>query len=590
MRQQSLDGFLVPRADRFQNEYVPASDERLAWLLGFTGSAGLALVLLDRVILFVDGRYTVQAAQQTDPASVQCLQIDAGLSYESWMRDNLAKGQRIACDSWLHSQGQYQRFAAACEQAGAELVNSDNLVDAIWQNRPAAPQNPVVEHPPEYAGQSSTEKLAAVGVTLTANFAEATVLSATDSVAWLLNLRGSDIPYNPVFGAYAVVDASGSAELYLDAARLTDDAMDNWPADVQLRAPADFGDLLQDLGEAGASVQLDFASIPAAIAQQLEAAGADVFNAQDPCVLPKAIKNDVEAEGAKQAHIRDGVAVTKYLHWLDTQRPENTTELSAAVQLRQFRETVAAEFGVVLKDLSFTTISATGENGALPHYSATPEHDGLLVNGDIYLVDSGGQYLDGTTDITRTVILGDVPSNELGAEMRDRYTRVLKGHIALAMARFPQGTSGNQLDSLARYALWQGGYDFAHGTGHGVGSYLCVHEGPQNISPRPNNQPLIAGMIVSNEPGYYQAGAYGIRIENLVLVSDQIPLEGGETPMLGFETLTLAPIDRRLIDAKMLSEAERGWLNRYHQRVYNTVAPHLNAAEQDWLAKATATI
>ena len=587
MRQNNLDGFLVPRADRFQNEYVPASDERLAWLLGFTGSAGLALVLLDRVILFVDGRYTVQAAQQTDPALVECVQIGAGLSYQSWLRDNLRPEQQIACDAWLHSQAQYQSFAQACQQAGAALQNSENLLDALWQDQAQAPENPVVAHLQQYAGQSSADKFVAVAESLAANGVDATVISATDSVAWLFNLRGSDIPYNPVFGAYALVDAAGSAELFIDEARLANEALDSLPEAVRLSPPDEFEVLLERLGEVNASVQLDFSSIPAAIAQCLKAGGAEVVNAADPCVLPKAIKNSVEAEGARQAHIRDGVAVSKFLYWLDNDRPQAATELEVAEQLRHTRLQVAEQFGVELKDLSFNTISATGENGALPHYSATPEHDCRLNTGDIYLVDSGGQYLDGTTDITRTVILDELPAGELANEMRDRYTRVLKGHISLALARFPQGTSGNQLDSIARYSLWQGGFDFDHGTGHGVGSYLCVHEGPQNISPRPNNQALLPSMIVSNEPGYYKAGAYGIRIENLVLVIEQA---GGERPMLGFETLTLAPIDRRLIDAEMLNDAERGWLNRYHQRVYETVAPHLSETEPQWLAKATATI
>jgi Xaa-Pro aminopeptidase len=587
MTQNQLDGFLIPRADRLQNEYVSAADERLAWLLGFTGSAGLALVLAEQVILFVDGRYTVQAAQQTDPQLVQCVQIGGGLSYESWLAENLSANQRIGCDAWLHANGQYSRFENACAQASAELVGSDNLVDALWLDRPAAVANPIVAHTAEYAGQATSDKLAAVAQTLTANDVDATLLSATDSVAWLFNLRGSDIPYNPVFGAYAAVDAAGQAELFVDANRLTAEAQASLPAAVRISPVNDFTALLDKLGQANAAVQLDFTSIPAAIAQTLEDAGAELLNRQDPCVLPKAIKNPVEAEGARQAHIRDGVAVTKFLCWLDTARPAVATELSVAEQLRQTRVAVAEQFGVQLKDLSFNTISATGENAALPHYSASPEHDGDLKPGDIYLVDSGGQYLDGTTDITRTVILDELPAGDLAAEMRDRYTRVLKGHINLALARFPQGVSGSQLDAVARYALWQGGYDFDHGTGHGVGSYLCVHEGPQNISPRPNAQPLMPGMIVSNEPGYYKAGAYGIRIENLVLL---VAPEGGERPMLGFETLTLAPIDRRLIDAEMLTTEERGWLNRYHQRVYTMLAPHLAAAEQQWLAEATATI
>ena len=587
MRQNNLDGFLVPRADRFQNEYVPASDERLAWLLGFTGSAGLALVLQERVILFVDGRYTVQAVQQTDASLVECLQIGAGLSYQSWMREQLTEGQRIGCDAWLHSQAQYRGFAQACADAGAELLASPNLVDELWQERPEAPQNPVVQHPLTYAGQSSDEKLAIVAESLSQRGADAVIISTTDSVAWLFNLRGSDIPYNPVFGAYALVDAAGNAELFLDSARLNQDAAQALPDGVRLSSPDLFEPMLAALGDANATVQLDFASIPAAIAQQLADTGAGVQNGADPCVLPKAVKNAVEAEGARQAHIRDGVAVSKFLCWLDTQRPEGATELQVAEQLRQTRVAVAADFGVELKDLSFNTISATGENGALPHYSATDEYDGVLQSGDIYLVNSGGQYLDGTTDITRTVILDELPSGVLGEEMRDRYTRVLKGHIALALAHFPRGTSGNQLDALARYSLWKGGYDFAHGTGHGVGSYLCVHEGPQNISPRPNNQELLPGMIVSNEPGYYKAGAYGIRIENLVLVAKAPP---SETPMLCFETLTLAPVDRRLIDAEMLNDAERDWLNRYHQRVYSTLAPHLTAAEQEWLAQVTEEI
>lgn len=585
LRQNRLDGFLVPRADRFQNEYVPASDERLAWLLGFTGSAGLALVLQNRVVLFVDGRYTVQAAQQTDSALVECVQIGAGLSYQTWLSENLAADSRIGYDAWLHSQAQIQSFSNACDAAGAQLLATENWLDALWEAQPAAPQQPVVPHPLAYAGQTSAEKLTGVARQLRHNGVDATVLTATDSVAWLFNLRGNDIPYNPVFGAYALVDAAGSAELFLAAERLIDHSA--LPDSVTLRDPGDFVPTLEALGQAQASLQLDYSRAAAAIVSTLQEAGAMVVHAADPCVLPKAVKSTVEAEGARQAHLRDGVAVTKFLYWLDQRRPAKTTELAVAEQLRQTRVAVAEQFSVELKDLSFNTISAVGENAALPHYSATVEHNSELTPTEIYLVDSGGQYLDGTTDITRTVILDDLPSGDLGAEMRDRYTRVLKGHSSLALARFPKGTSGNQLDAIARYALWQGGYDFDHGTGHGVGSYLCVHEGPQNISPRPNNQALLPGMIVSNEPGYYKAGHYGIRIENLVLV---VELEAAERPMLGFETLTLAPIDRRLIDAEMLTTAERGWLNRYHARVYKALAPHLTDAEQAWLQQATAEI
>ena len=590
MREQKLDGFIVPRADRFQNEYVPSSDERLAWLIGFTGSAGLLVVLQDRAVLFVDGRYTVQAAQQVDPALIECVQISATLSYESWLQANLQADMNVGCDAWLHSQAQYQRFAAACEHAGASLENSENLVDAIWPDRPDTPANTVVAHPLEYAGQSTDEKLAAIALVLKNRGVDATVLSATDSVAWLCNLRGSDIPYNPVFGAYAVVDAAGSAELFIDEDRLDDEAFEALSENVQLMPPEAFDDLIDQLGEVQAAISLDYSSVPAAIAQSLTAAGAQISNAQDPCVLPKAIKNQTEQEGTRVAHIRDGVAVSRFLFWLDQQRPADATELSVAAKLRELREETAAAFGVALKDLSFNPISAAGRNAALPHYSATEEHNASLKSGEIYLVDSGGQYLDGTTDITRTVILDELPAGELGPQMRERYTRVLKGHINLAMARFPKGISGSQLDALARYALWQVGLDFDHGTGHGVGSYLCVHEGPQNISPRINQQPLLAGMIVSNEPGYYQAGDYGIRIENLVLVTEANVPQGGDRPMLGFETITLAPIDRRLIDANLLTEAELGWLNRYHQRVYQTLAPHLPAQEQEWLAAMTADL
>lgn len=587
MRKENLDGFFVPRADRFQNEYVPPSDERLAWLLGFTGSAGLALVLEDRVVLFVDGRYTVQASQQTDSSIVECVQIGAAQTYQSWLQHNLNEGQRIGFDAWLHSQAQAASFARACDYCGVYLVNSVNLVDALWHERPPTPCEPVVSHSLKYAGQRSADKLAAVAALVEENGADATVISATDSVAWLFNLRGSDIPYNPVFGAYALVDAGGGAELFLGADRLSSEAAENIPDNVRLSSPSEFEYLLGRLGESSARVQVDFSSIPAAVVQTLQEAGAQVVNAADPCVLPKAVKNSTEVEGTRKAHVRDGVAVTKFLYWLDCHRPADATELSVAEQLLQTRVAVAEQFGVALKDLSFNTISATGENAALPHYSATPEHNSVLKDGDIYLVDSGGQYLDGTTDITRTVILGQLPAAELAAEMRDRYTRVLKGHINLALARFPKGVSGNQLDAIARYALWQGGFDFDHGTGHGVGSYLCVHEGPQNISPRPNNQPLLSGMIVSNEPGYYKAGAYGIRIENLVLVTE---IQSGERPMLGFETLTLAPIDLRLISVEMLSHEERSWLNRYHARVYKTLSPHLSAAERGWLEWATAEI
>ena len=573
-----LDGFLVPRADEHQGEYVPSCGQRLAWLTGFTGSAGMAVVLTDRAALFVDGRYTLQAAAQVDTGLFEIHHlIDEPPA--KWLAGALAKGAVLGYDPWLHTPQEVERLRGAAERAGASLKPVNNPIDHIWPGRPPMPLAPVVPHPDRFAGDSAASKRARIGQALADEGAAAAVLTAPESIAWLLNIRGGDVPHTPLPLSFAIVRRDASVTLFIDRRKLAPGLDRHLGNAVTVEMPERFGPALDALAAAGAPVQVDPASAASWIFDRLELAGARIHRAADPCLLPKACKNPVELDGTRAAHRRDGAAVTRFLAWLAREAPSGgLREIAASDRLEAMRKE-----GQYFRDLSFPTISGAGANGAIVHYRATPESEKRLEPGTLFLLDSGAQYLDGTTDITRTVAIGQ-PTDE----MRDRFTRVLKGHIALATARFPKGTTGAQLDALARRALWQKGLDYDHGTGHGVGSYLSVHEGPQRISKAPNAQPLLPGMIVSNEPGYYKTGAYGIRIENLVAV--QPSEEGGERDMLRFETLTLAPIDRTLVARELLEADEIAWLDAYHRRVRETLTPLVDPDTAHWLDAATAPL
>jgi len=570
-----LDGFVVPRADRQQNEYLPASEERLAWLTGFTGSAGAAIVLANRAVLFVDGRYTVQAAMQVD-GGIFALDNLVDRPPDQWLDQNLKSGDRIGYDPWLHTVEGVERLKKACANAGGSLLPVDNNpIDALWTNRPAPPSAAVVLRDVKFAGESAAEKLKRARIELAKLRADALVVSDPQNVAWTFNIRGSDVAHTPLTLAFALVPKEGRPALYVEGGRLDNAARRALEDIADLRAP---GKLSGDLAALkGKTVLLDQASAAEALTRLIDEAGGKPRRVADPITLMKAAKNRVEIEGTRAAHVRDGAAVARFLAWFDREAPDGKlTEIAAVEALESFRRDTGR-----LKDISFPTIAGSGPNGAIVHYRVTRASDRRIGANELFLIDSGAQYEDGTTDITRTVIVG-TPSEE----MRDRFTRVLKGHIAIATAVFPAGTSGAQLDPLARLALWQAGLDFDHGTGHGVGSYLSVHEGPARIS-KLGTVALKRGMILSNEPGYYKTGAYGIRIENLVLVTAAPEPAGAEKPLNAFETLTLAPVDRRLIDTRMLTAKERIWVDAYHDRVRETISPLVDAATRAWLEAAT---
>jgi Xaa-Pro aminopeptidase len=577
LNRRDLSGFVVPRADEHQGEYVPRRSQRLAWLTGFSGSAGLAIVLADRAAIFIDGRYTLAVRGQVDTDVFVPQQIPEQ-SPEAWIAENLAKGGKLGFDPWLQTVDGHERFARACQRAGAEFVPVDsNPVDAVWPDRPPAPLAPVLPHADEFAGESSAAKRARIAGTVTAKGADVALITAPDSIAWLLNVRGGDVPRTPFALGFALLHGDGHVDLFMDRRKLPDRTLAWLGNAVTLAPPDELGAALDMLGKVGKRVLIESATAPVWVATRLQAAGVAVVRDADPVALPKACKNAVELEGIRRAHRRDGAAVSGFLGWLKRESKDGKLrEIEASDRLQALRQATGK-----LRDLSFDTISGAGPNGAIVHYRASAASERTLEPGSLYLVDSGGQYRDGTTDITRTVAIG-MPS----AEMRDRFTRVLKGHIALAMARFPAGTTGSQLDALARYALWQAGLDYDHGTGHGVGAYLSVHEGPHRISKVANNVALQPGMIVSNEPGYYKTDAYGIRIENLVAVREA-KIEGADRRYLEFETLTLAPIDLACIEPGLLTEAERQWLNDYHRRVRETMAPQVDEATKAWLADAT---
>lgn len=575
-----VDGFIVPRNDEHNGEYVPARAERLAWLTGFTGSAGMAIVLADRAAIFVDGRYTLQVADQVDAN----LFVARHLTREpagDWLAENLQAGQKLGYDPWLHTADGLKRLGRACGKAAAELVALEpNPLDTVWHDQPPPPLGPVVAHALEFAGESAADKRASLAAALVADGVDAAVVTLPDSIAWLLNIRGADVPHSPLPLSFAILHGDGGVDLIIDRRKLTPGLAEHLGNTVVVHDKAAFGGLLDDLGAAGATVQIDPATAGVWAGNRLRAAGATVRDGTDPCILPKATKNATEIAGSRAAHLRDGAAVTTFLCWLARAAGDGAVdELAAAAKLEDLRMA-----GERIEDLSFTTISGAGPNGAIVHYRVTPASNRRLEAGSLYLVDSGAQYYDGTTDITRTVAIGR-PSTE----MRERFSRVLKGHIAIATCRFPEGTDGGQIDVLARQALWQVGLDFDHGTGHGVGSYLNVHEGPHRISKLGGSAPFKPGMIVSNEPGYYKTGEYGIRIENLVTVVE-CDAQPGERTLLGFETLTRAPIDRDLVDPSLLTDAELGWLNRYHAKVAAELTGLVDPETADWLARATAPI
>ncbi|MAU59902.1 aminopeptidase P family protein [Parvibaculum sp.] len=580
LRRRGLDGFLIPRADEHQGEYVPPHAERLRWLTGFNGSAGMAIVLKDKAAIFVDGRYTLQVRGQVDLDTFEAKHLMEEPPTR-WIEENLPKGAKLAYDPWLHTIDAVARLRAAAERAGGTLVPVDtNPLDAVWDDQPEPPVAKVNPHGLEYAGEPAAEKIRRIAADLMVSDADTAVLTMPDSIAWLFNIRGQDVPHTPLPLSFALLHEDGHAELFIDERKLDDAARAHLGNIVTVHPREALGGRLDELGQAKKTVLVDPATCASWIDARLKAAGAEVKRGTDPCELPKAIKNEAEVAGTRAAHLRDGQALTKFLKWVGTEAPKGgVTEIDAAKRLEAFR----AETGK-LKDVSFDTISGAGANGAIVHYRVTEATNRPLNSGELFLVDSGAQYMDGTTDVTRTIAIGTP-----GAEERDRFTRVLKGHIGIATARFPEGTSGAQLDAFARMALWKAGLDYDHGTGHGVGSYLSVHEGPQRIS-KMGHVPLRAGMIVSNEPGYYKTGGYGIRIENLVVVTPPAPVEGGERMMMGFETLTLAPIDLALVERRLLTDEEADWLNAYHARVRAALSPGLDAETKAWLEEATRAI
>jgi len=577
---QGLDGFLIPHEDEHQNEYLPEANDRLAWATGFTGSAGAAVVLKDKAAIFVDGRYTLQVRDQVDGDLFEVRDLVEG-GVGAWLESELKAGQVVGYDPRLHSPDGLDRLKKAAEKAGASLkpVAANPLDEAWGKARPAQPQAAVVPHPLEFAGEASEAKRARIGETLTKQGAEAAVITAPASIAWLFNIRGGDVIRSPLPLAQAILNQDGSAQLFLDPAKVTDELPAWLGNQVALQPPDSLPAALRALN--GKAVLVDPAQSSAWYFDTLEAAGAAVQRGADPTALPRACKNAVEVEGARKAHARDGAALSRFLHWLSSEAEQSLPdEITVVMTLERFREATGA-----LKDLSFDTIAGAGPNGAIVHYRPVERLNRKLERGTLLLVDSGAQYLDGTTDVTRTVAIGE-PSQE----MRERFTLVLKGHLALARVRFPTGVSGSALDALARMALWQHGLDYDHGTGHGVGSYLGVHEGPQRISKAPSSVALQPGMIVSNEPGYYKTGGYGIRIENLQVVTPPEAIEGGERPMLGFEALTLAPIDRRLIVTALLTREELHQLNAYHARVLAVIGPQLDGAAKAWLEQVCAPL
>ncbi len=573
LAKRGLDGFVVPISDEHLSEYVGAYAQRLQWLTGFNGSAGTGVVLAQKAAIFVDGRYTLQVRDQVDARLWEYESVPA-TSVARWLGEHAADGARIGYDAWLHSKAWAEAVARELAKRNATLVAVEtNAIDAVWNDQPSPSAAAAIVHEDAHAGRTSAEKRAALAEWLQAEKLDATVISALDSIAWLLNIRGSDVDRTPVVLSYVIAHANGTADLYIDPGKVTPQLAAHLGNAVRLQPRDEFAAAL--VAHKGKRIAIDRDRSVAAIFDALAKGGAEAVEKTDPCILPKAVKNQVEQAGHRAAQARDGAAMARFLHWLSVEAPGgNVMEIDAAERLHQFRRETGG-----LRDLSFDTISGAGPNGAIVHYRVSEETNRRLEPGSVYLVDSGGQYPDGTTDITRTIWIGP---GEAPAQIKDRYTRVLKGHIALARATFPKGTDGAQLDTLARQFLWAAGIDYAHGTGHGVGSFLSVHEGPQRIAKTGNGQELLPGMIVSNEPGYYKTGDYGIRIENLLLVEPR-EIAGSEGGWLGFETLTLVPIDKTLVDLTLLDRAETGWWNAYHARVRDVLAPWLDGPALAWL-------
>ncbi len=570
---EGLAGFIVPRADAHQGEYVAARDERLQWLTGFTGSAGFCIVLPEMAGVFVDGRYRTQVKAQVDLAQfipVPWPEVKPG----DWLRTHLAAGE-IGFDPWLHTAEEIARLRTALQGGSVNLRATKNMVDGIWPDQPAPPQGRAFAHPDDLAGETSTAKRDRLAAGLRDKGERAAVITLPDSLCWLLNLRGSDVPRNPVLHGFAILHDDGRVTLFAEAAKFDDATRAALGPHVTLRPPAAFVPALHTLS---GPVRVDRATAPLAVSRELEEAGVAVSWGDDPCRLPKARKNTAEIAGMREAHLRDGAAMVEFLAWLDRQPMGTLSEIAVVSALEGFRRATNA-----LHDISFDTICGSGPNGAIMHYRVTRETDRQLQPDELLLVDSGAQYLDGTTDITRTIAIGDP-----GDEARACHTRVLQGLIAISRVRWPKGLAGRDLDPLARFALWVEGQDFDHGTGHGVGAFLSVHEGPQRLS-RISEVPLEPGMILSNEPGYYREGAFGIRLENLIVVGEAAPL-GDNRAQLSFETLTFVPFDRRLIRAEVLSPAERNWLNAYHAEVLARIGPRLGDAARGWLESACATL
>ncbi|GAA5617169.1 aminopeptidase P family protein [Brucella anthropi] len=583
MAELGLDGFLVPRADEHQGEYVPPHAQRLAWLTGFTGSAGAALILENSAYIFVDGRYELQVRAQTDPKvfSYESLVTNPPAS---WLAEN-GKGLNIGFDPWLHTISEARALREALENQGGQLVPVEiNLVDAVWNDQPEVPTAEVTIQPARFSGHEAEDKIKEMQAAVAASGASATVLTDPSSVAWVFNIRGKDVSNTPLPLSFAIIPAKGEPELFIDERKLAIEPRAYLTQLAKLSAPSDLEGHLSALAAKAEAILLD----PTLAAEQLRlvvtSAGGSVIEGKDPARIPRAIKNKAELDGSRAAHERDGVAMVNFLSWVDGQKPGTIDEISAAQKLEESRADAGRDFQMPLEDISFDTISGAGPNGAIIHYRVNTDTNRTLEDGELYLVDSGAQYRDGTTDITRTVPIGKVTPETIKA-----FTLVLKGVIAITTARFPKGTRGQDIDVLARIALWKYGFDYAHGTGHGVGSYLSVHEGPQSISKK-GAQELLPGMILSNEPGYYKPGSFGIRIENLIIVTEPEVPEGGDIPMMGFETLTFCPIDRRLIDKSLFTHEEIDWLNSYHASVREKLSGHLKDAERKWLEAATAPL
>ncbi len=578
MREENIDALLIPHSDEQNNEYLPADKERLSWISGFTGSAGHAIITAKDALLFVDGRYTLQAAEQTDPQHWRVENLES-TPPNKWIKRNMADGQSFGLDPWLHNSNQVLALTKAAKKTNIELVElNNNPIDQIWEDQPPAPLEHAHVHAIEFTGRLTRDKLQEMYANIEENNADLCVLTDPASVCWLFNIRGGDVAHTPIVLSHAILRRDGDPLLFIDQRKLNIETRSFLTQVCELSPPSDLEHDLRQLSD-NARVMLDPNHAAHAFTTLIKRAGGTVIRARDPASLPRAVKNEVEISGSKAAHLRDGAALSSFLFWID-QQPTNTIyEIESAQKLEEIRTKMAADFP--LREISFDTISGTGPNGAIVHYCVNKDTSRLLSDGDLYLCDSGAQYDDGTTDITRTIAIGTP-----GKEERRAFTLVLKGHISIALARFPIGTRGLDLDPLARTALWQHGMDYAHGTGHGVGSYLSVHEGPQSISKR-GLQEILPGMIVSNEPGYYREGKFGIRIENLVLAREPVEIDGGDQPMMGFETLSLAPIDQRLIDATMLSDDELHWLNAYHGWVYKKLEPLVTQDVAEWLLKAT---